>query len=89
MSNLPFEATEENIKEHFPLYEIVRVHIVRNQSGSPQGVGFVEFATHELQQKALAEIDRKTMNERPITLRVAVQEKKKDLPEAEGETPEQ
>ena len=90
MSNLPFDATEEQIKGHCPGYEIVRVHIVKNQSGVAQGVGFVEFTSHEAQQKALGDLDRKTMGERPVTLRVAVQEKKKDLVEESADVaPEQ
>ena len=45
VGNLPFSATEDEIREHFsPHGEVHRVHMVTDrETGRPRGFGFVEM----------------------------------------------
>lgn len=50
LKNLPFKATEENLKEYFEQYgEVVNVDLLKKDDGKLKGCGFVQF---KLVQKA-------------------------------------
>ncbi|CAH0560297.1 unnamed protein product [Brassicogethes aeneus] len=53
VKNLPFKATEENLKEHFEKYgEIKSVKLLRKPDGKLVGCGFVQFAFVQKAAKA-------------------------------------
>lgn len=88
VANLPFNLTDDGLKDFFAAYEVTSAHVVRRKYGTAQGkskgFGFVEFANEEVQLKALEESQGKEMNGRALHIKVAVNEQKKEE-EAEAE----
>ncbi|OAV87548.1 hypothetical protein PTTG_03545 [Puccinia triticina 1-1 BBBD Race 1] len=86
VANLPFDVTDEKLKEFFASYEVVSAHVVSRRYGSStgrsKGFGFVEFANEENQLKALEEIQGKEMDGRALHVKIAINEAKKDAEEA-------
>ncbi|KAI1491469.1 hypothetical protein F5X96DRAFT_668687 [Biscogniauxia mediterranea] len=86
VANLPYDLTEETLKELFKAYEpssakialrpIPRFMIKKLQArGEPRkgrGFGFVTLASEELQQKAVAEMNGKEIEGREIAVKVAI-----------------
>lgn len=86
VANLPYDLTEEKLKELFTPYEpysakialrpIPRFMIKKLQArGEPRkgrGFGFVTLASEELQQKAVAEMNGKEIEGREIAVKVAI-----------------
>ena len=61
VSNLPFNATENDIKKHFKICKsILSVKIMMGADGRPRGKAFVKFETEEDMKKAI------TLNESQI-----------------------
>ncbi|KAI1076819.1 RNA-binding domain-containing protein [Whalleya microplaca] len=86
VANLPYDLTEEKLKDLFKDYEpssakialrpIPRFMIKKLQArGEPRkgrGFGFVTLASEELQQKAVAEMNAKEIEGREIAVKVAI-----------------
>ncbi|KAI1852499.1 hypothetical protein JX265_011135 [Neoarthrinium moseri] len=86
VANLPYDLTEEKLKELFAAYEpssakialrpIPRFMIKKLQArGEPRkgrGFGFVTLASEELQQKAVDEMNGKEIEGREIAVKVAI-----------------
>ncbi|KAI1505381.1 hypothetical protein F5X99DRAFT_369179 [Biscogniauxia marginata] len=86
VANLPYDLTEETLKDLFKAYEpssakialrpIPRFMIKKLQArGEPRkgrGFGFVTLASEELQQKAVAEMNGKEIEGREIAVKVAI-----------------
>ncbi|KAB5535275.1 hypothetical protein GE09DRAFT_1063337 [Coniochaeta sp. 2T2.1] len=86
VANLPYDLTEEKLKELFAAYEpssakialrpIPRFMIKKLQArGEPRkgrGFGFVTLASEEQQQKAVAEMNGKEIEGREIAVKVAI-----------------
>ncbi|KAK3487661.1 uncharacterized protein B0T23DRAFT_431310 [Neurospora hispaniola] len=86
VANLPYDLTEEKLKELFAAYQpssakialrpIPRFMIKKLQArGEPRkgrGFGFVTLASEELQQKAVAEMNGKEIEGREIAVKVAI-----------------
>ncbi|AEO66687.1 246a1f97-4788-4964-ad93-84d3863ca161 [Thermothielavioides terrestris] len=86
VANLPYDLTEERLKELFTAYQplsakialrpIPRFMIKKLQArGEPRkgrGFGFVTLASEELQQKAVAEMNGKEIEGREIAVKVAI-----------------
>ncbi|KAL2137387.1 hypothetical protein VTI74DRAFT_8 [Chaetomium olivicolor] len=86
VANLPYDLTEEKLKELFTPYQplsakialrpIPRFMIKKLQArGEPRkgrGFGFVTLASEELQQKAVAEMNGKEIEGREIAVKVAI-----------------
>ncbi|KAI8633432.1 hypothetical protein F5Y19DRAFT_490596 [Xylariaceae sp. FL1651] len=86
VANLPYDLTEETLKDLFSAYEpssakialrpIPRFMIKKLQArGEPRkgrGFGFVTLASEELQQKAVAEMNGKEIEGREIAVKVAI-----------------
>tara|TARA_Y100001970_G_C14066898_1_gene767174 strand:- start:649 stop:912 length:264 start_codon:yes stop_codon:yes gene_type:complete len=55
VGNLPFSATEDEIRSLFDSYgEVSRVHLVSDrETGRPRGFGFVEMADESSGKKAI------------------------------------
>lgn len=86
VANLAFSVTDEALKEAFSGYQVTSAHIVHRRYGSTvgrsKGFGFVEFENEENQLKALQELQGKELEGRPLLLKIAVNEAKKEAEEA-------
>jgi len=79
VANLPFKLDDEEfgkvLKESSLVYK--SAHVVRNQrSGRSKGFGFIEFDNESDQQKALAALNNKKVEERELVVKVALTENK-------------
>jgi len=86
VANLPYDLTEETLKDLFQAYEpssakialrpIPRFMIKKLQArGEPRkgrGFGFVTLASEEMQQKAVEEMNGKEIEGREIAVKVAI-----------------
>lgn len=96
VANLPYDLTEEKLKELFTTYSPVSAKIAlrpiprfmvkklqaRNEPRKGRGFGFVTLETEELQQKAVAEMDGKEIEGRQIAVKVAI-----DSPDKQDDEP--
>ena len=73
VGNLSFKTTEDDLQQAFSAYgEITSVSIVKDKfSGESRGFGFVEMASKEAAQQALAELNGTEMHGRNITVNEA------------------
>jgi cold-inducible RNA-binding protein len=73
VGNLPFHATEDLIAQRMAQCGEVRgVDLILDRvSGRPRGFAFVEMATAEGMQKAIADLNGKDFEGRPLTVKVA------------------
>jgi RNA recognition motif-containing protein len=86
VANLPFDLSEDTLREMFAPYEPTQVKIAlrpiprfmikklqtRQESRKGRGFGFVSLPSEELQQKAVAEMNGKEVEGREIAVKVAV-----------------
>lgn len=72
VGNLPWSMDEEGLKTLFAAYAIADVRIIRRRNNSSKGFGFIEFATHADQQRALEEMKDAECEGRKLSIRVAV-----------------
>ncbi|KAJ5076241.1 nucleic acid binding protein [Anaeramoeba ignava] len=70
VSNLPFDMKDKGFEEIFQNFKTKECKIVRYGTGKSKGFGFVEFESHEDQQKSL-ELNGKEFGGRKIGVRVA------------------
>ncbi|XP_059482692.1 RNA-binding protein 28 [Neocloeon triangulifer] len=71
--NLPFQVTEEKLKEHFEKHgKVVETTLLKRKDGKLVGCGFVEFEKREEAKKALEECSGKPLMKRPIVVDWAV-----------------
>jgi len=68
VGNLPFSVTEEKLKELFSSFgDISEVSLIADKfSGRSKGFGFVTFGKKEDAQKAIAEMNDKDCEGRPL-----------------------
>ncbi|KUM59392.1 hypothetical protein ACN42_g7760 [Penicillium freii] len=86
VANLPYDLTEDKLKEIFAAYEPVSAKVAlrpiprfmikklqaRNERRKTRGFGFVNLATEELQAKAVSEMNGKDIDGRVIAVKVAI-----------------
>ncbi|KAL2157533.1 hypothetical protein VTH06DRAFT_6084 [Thermothelomyces fergusii] len=86
VANLPYDLTEEKLKELFEAYQplsakialrpiphfMIRKLQARGEPRKGRGFGFVTLASEELQQKAVAEMNGKEIEGREIAVKVAI-----------------
>ncbi|BDD62141.1 hypothetical protein MPDQ_002161 [Monascus purpureus] len=96
VANLPYDLTEDKLKEIFAAYEPVSAKIAlrpiprfmikklqaRNERRKGRGFGFVTLGSEELQEKAVKEMNGKEVEGREIAVKVAI-----DSPGKEDEAP--
>jgi RNA recognition motif-containing protein len=82
VGNLPFHATEDLISQRMAQYgEVSGVDLILDRvSGRPRGFAFVEMATTEGMQKAIAELDGENFEGRSLTVEVAEERRGSDGP---------
>ena len=73
VGNIAHKSTEEDIKGAFSAYgEVTKVSIVKDKfTGNSRGFGFVEMANDEEAKKAIAELNGKELEGRPLTVNEA------------------
>ncbi|MAG11027.1 RNA-binding protein [Candidatus Pacearchaeota archaeon] len=73
VGNLPFSVGFENLKELFaPFGEIEEASVISDKySGRSKGFGFVTFKDDESAKKAIAEMDGKDVEGRPLKVNEA------------------
>ncbi len=74
VGNLPFSVTQEQLKELFSQYgEIEETVVITNKfSGRSKGFGFVSFKDEDSAEKAIAEMNKKEVEGRPLNVKEAV-----------------
>ncbi|KAK4692821.1 hypothetical protein P7C71_g4460, partial [Lecanoromycetidae sp. Uapishka_2] len=103
VANLPYDLSEEKLKELFAAYNPTAAKIAlrpiarymvkklqaRNEPRKGRGFGFVSLGSEELQQKAVSEMNGKEIEGREIAVKVAIDSPgKEDIdPEAAGTAP--
>ncbi|KAJ2744257.1 hypothetical protein GGI20_003119 [Coemansia sp. BCRC 34301] len=89
VGNLPFSTTDEELSKLFSGFSISSAHVVVGQKNSrPKGFGFVTFASHEDQTKAVEKFvsEPLTVNDRVLSIKAAFSESPAAESTAEGET---
>lgn len=71
IGNLPYSASEDDLKTIFAGYNVTNAHIVRRSNGQSKGYGFVYVSTEEDQTKALAELVNVECDDRPLHIKAA------------------
>lgn len=73
VGNLPFSATEEELKKLFSqVGEVKSVTLITDRfSGQPRGFGFVEMNNQEEMQNAVTKFNNYQMNDRALRVNVA------------------
>ncbi|KAI0875851.1 hypothetical protein GGS24DRAFT_453627 [Hypoxylon argillaceum] len=86
VANLPYDLTEETLKDLFKAYEpssakialrpiprfMIKKLQARGEARKGRGFGFVTLASEELQQKAVSEMNGKEIEGREIAVKVAI-----------------
>lgn len=80
VGNISFKVREEDLKEFFStIGEVESVKIITDAyTGQPKGFGFVEMVYEEDAQKAIANLNGKTLMERTIIVNEARPQKPRD-----------
>jgi RNA recognition motif-containing protein len=73
VGNLSYETTEDELKTTFEQFgQVASVRIVKDKfSGDSKGYGFVEMASKEEAQAAIAGLDGKELNSRTLKINEA------------------
>jgi len=82
VANLPFKLDDEGFAKVFKdaTLNYKSAHVVRNQrSGRSKGFGFVEFENEADQQKALNVVNKMVVDERELSVKVALTEQTKPV----------
>jgi len=74
VANLPFSITDEGLAQIFAGFNIKSAHVVRKHNDRSKGFGFVEFSNADDQQKALSSVDKKSVENRELSVKVALTE---------------
>jgi RNA recognition motif-containing protein len=76
VANLPFAVDDAQLSQIFANLSVKSAHVVRKRNGRSKGFGFVEFETEDAQQQAKNAIDKKTVDDRELIVKVALTENK-------------
>ena len=71
IGNLPYTASEDDLKAIFAGYNVTNAHIVRRANGQSKGYGFVYVASDEDQTRALSELVNVECDDRPLHIKAA------------------
>lgn len=86
VANLPFQFTDEQLQAAFEGFQITSAKVIKRRFGSrTKGFGFVDLASEEEQQRALNEVQGKTVEGRALSLKVAIQGQDRAADANEGE----
>jgi RNA recognition motif-containing protein len=73
VGNLPFSSTEEDVRQAFEEYgEVSAVRLISDrETGRPRGFGFVEMPSDDEANTAIAAMNGKVINGRPLKVNEA------------------
>lgn len=71
IGNLPYSASEEDLKTIFAGYNVTNTHVVRRSNGTSKGYGFVYVASEADQARALSELANVECDDRPLHIKAA------------------
>lgn len=71
IGNLPYSASEDDLKAIFAGFNVTNAHIVRRANGQSKGYGFVYVASEEDQTRALADLVNVECDDRPLHIKAA------------------
>jgi len=88
VANLPFSVDDARLNEIFTSagVSVSKAHVVTKRNGRSKGFGFVEFTSEADQQKALAAVEKKKVDDRELIVKVALTEAPSDHNKADGAT---
>ena len=73
VGNLPFKTTEDSLRGHFSQFgEVAQVRIMTDRdTGKPRGFAFVEMSNDDEAERAVAALNGKEFEGRPLTVNEA------------------
>ena len=73
VGNLPFEVTEDELRQEFMAFgQVTSVNIIKDKySGQPRGFGFVEMPSKSEGQAAIAGLEGTTLQDRTLSVNEA------------------
>jgi len=74
VANLPFSVDSTGLAEIFAGLNLKSAHVVLKRNNRSKGFGFVEFNNADDQAKALIAVDKKTVDNRELIVKVALTE---------------
>lgn len=74
VANLPFSVDDAALAKIFEGLNIKAAHVVRKHNERSKGFGFVEFHNQDDQKKALESVDKKNVEGRELSVKVALTE---------------
>ncbi|KAJ3427606.1 nucleic acid binding protein [Anaeramoeba flamelloides] len=77
VTNVPFQTTDEELKEAFSEYNPKSARVVMTKFGRSRGFGFVDFENEKDRDSAL-EMNEQEMGERTIYVKVAYEQPKRE-----------
>jgi len=90
VANLPFSLDDDAFSKVITdlSLKLKSAHVVKKRNGRSKGYGFVEFDSQEDQQKALTALNKKIVDERELSVKVALTELKyEDIQEGQKAAP--
>lgn len=74
VANLPFSIDDTGLSKIFEGLNIKSAHVVRKHNERSKGFGFVEFHNEDDQKKALNSVDKKNVEGRELSVKIALTE---------------
>lgn len=75
--NIPFDATEDDLRAHFKDYKVVEVKIITDrETGRPRGFAFVELSSDAEVEQAVKTLDGSDMGGRTMVVNQAREREK-------------
>uniref|UniRef100_A0A7S2THB5 RRM domain-containing protein n=1 Tax=Lotharella oceanica TaxID=641309 RepID=A0A7S2THB5_9EUKA len=71
VKNLPEDVDEKKLNEMFSKFGEIKSSVVKMENGVHRGFGFVNFATQEAATKAVTEMNKKLINNKPLYVGLA------------------
>jgi len=84
VANLPFSFTDDKLKDLFKPHGVTTAHVVTKRNGRSKGFGFVEFKNADDQGKARNAMDKQTVEQRELIVKVALTEPPTEAKRPEG-----
>lgn len=72
VGNVPWSMDEEGFLGLFATFGPTKARIIRRRNGMSKGFGFIEFVSHDAQQRALQEMKDYEVDGRKLSIRVAI-----------------
>jgi len=88
VANLPFSLDDDDFAKIVTdlNLKLKSAHVVKKRNGRSKGYGFIEFDSHEDQQKALVVLNKKVVDSRELSVKVALTELKHVQEDEQKET---